>query len=172
MNDVWSVVLVFSIVVVYMMYMVVGDIKEVRRKAPYGKVFVRDFMEMIDDIETATTHSNKKYIEAFITSDFKFKVKVEKELPYTGLEFVTIPMYKSYAVYIDDEIVCRAHIIRQLSKDHTFLEFSSNRKMEEVIDIVKKAHKVAREYNHDIVTKLFNKYDSKSFYSGDSNGNK
>ena len=172
MNDVWYAVIVISVAVVFVLYMILGDIKECRRKAPYGKVFVRDFMEMIDDIETAIIHSNKEYIDTFINGNFKFKVKVKKELPYTGLEFVTIPMYKSYAVYIDDEIVCRAHIIRQLSKDHTFLEFSSNRKMDEVIDIVKKAYKVAREYNHERINNWFSKYDSKSFYSEISDGNK
>ena len=135
-------------------------------------------MEMLDDIETALTNSKEEYLEAFIGDNFqfnvkfRFNVKVEKETPYIGLEYETIPMYKSYAVYIDDEIVCRAHVIRQLSKDHTFLEFSSKRKSDEVIDIVKKADKVARELNHERVVKWFSKYDSKSFYSEVSDGNK
>lgn len=172
MNDIWFAVILISGVVAFCLYTVITDIKASRRQAPYGKVFIRDFMEMIDDIETALTDTRKEYLEAFVTGNFKFKVRVEKETPYIGLEYETIPMYKSYAVYIDDEIVCRAHVIRQLSKDHTFLEFSSKRKRDEVIDIVKKADKVARELNHERVVKWFSKYDSKSFYSEVSDGNK
>ena len=172
MNDKLFVIVVFSITAIFILSFIINDIKAFRRQAPYGKVFVRDFMEMLDDIETALTNSKEEYLEAFISGNFKFNVKVEKEISHIGLEYETIPMYKSYAVYIDDEIVCRAHVIRQLSKDHTFLEFSSKRKSDEVIDIVKKADKVARELNHERVVKWFSKYDSKSFYSEVSDGNK
>lgn len=172
MNDKLFAIVIFSITAVFILSFIINDIKAFRRQAPYGKVFVRDFMEMLDDIETALTNSKEEYLEAFVSGNFKFNVKVEKETPHIGLEYETIPMYKSYAVYIDDEIVCRAHVIRQLSKDHTFLEFSSKRKSDEVIDIVKKADKVARELNHERVVKWFGKYNSKSFYSGVSDGNK
>lgn len=172
MSDKLFAIVVFSILAVFILSFIINDIKAFRRQAPYGKVFIRDFMEMLDDIETALTNSKEEYIEAFVSGNFKFNVKVEKEIPHIGLEYETIPMYKSYAVYIDDEIVCRAHVIRQLSKDHTFLEFSSKRKRDEVIDIVKKADEVARELNHERVVKWFGKYDSKSFYSGASDGNK
>jgi Lhr-like helicase len=164
MNDKLFAIVVFSITSVFILSFIINDIKAFRRAAPYGKVFVRDFMEMLDDIETALTNSKEEYLEAFISGNFKFNVKVEKETPHIGLEYETIPMYKSYVVYIGDEVVCRAHVIRQLSKDHTFLEFSSKRKRDEVIDIVKKADKVARELNHESVVKWFSKYDSKSFY--------
>jgi hypothetical protein len=82
-------------------------------------------------------------------------------------------MYKSYAVYIDDELVCRVHVIHKDCKDKVFyVEFSSRRKRDEVIDIVKKAQKVANEYNHEHAVQWFSKYDSKSFYTEVSDGNK
>lgn len=167
MNDKLFAIIVFSIVGAFLVSYMIQDIRAARRAAPYGKVFVRDFMEMIDNIETALTNSKKDCLEAFVTGNFKFKVKVEKETPYIGLEYETIPMYKSYAVYINDEIVCRAHVITKYSKDYTFLEFSSKRKRDEVIDIIKKADNVAREYNHERITNWFSKYDNKSFYSED-----
>ena len=168
MNDIWCVVIIIAVVVVSFLYMAVTDIKSVRRQPPYGKVFVRDFMEMIQDIETALTNSKKEYLEAFISGNFKFKVKVEKEIIHIGLEYETIPMYHSHAIYIDDELVCRAHVIDHNCKKHNFIEFSSRRKRDEVIDIVKKAHKVANEYNHENITNWFSKYYSKSFYTEDT----
>jgi hypothetical protein len=172
MNDVWCVVIIMFITVVGMLYMAVRDIKAVRRQAPDGKIFIRDFMEMIDDIETALIDSKKDYLEAFVSGNFKFKVRVNKEFPYVGLEYETIPMYKSHAIYIDDELVCRVHIIHKYYKDKFFVEFSSRRKREEIIDIVKRAQKVANEYNHENITNWFSKYDSKSFYTEENGGNK
>ena len=172
MNDIWCAVIVVSSTVVFSLYMAITEIKASRRQAPDGKVFVRDFMEMIEDIETALTDSNKDYLEAFVSGNFKFKVRVNKEVPYVGLKYETIPMYKSHAIYIDDEIVCRVHVIDKDCKDNAFIEFSSRRKRDEVIDIVKKAHKVAKEYNHENITKWFSKYHSKSFYTEENGGNK
>lgn len=167
MNDIWCAVIIISVVVGFSLYMTITEIKASRRQAPDGKVFVKDFMEMIDDIETALTDSKKDYLEAFVSGNFKFKVRVNKEVPYTGLEYETIPMYKSHAIYIDDELVCRVHVIHPYYKDKVFIEFSSRRKIEEVIDIVKRAQKVANEYNHEHAVNWFSKYDSKSFYSED-----
>ena len=89
---------------------------------------------------------------------------MKKEVPYDGLEWETIPMYYGYGVYINDEIVCRVHIIDANCKKIHFIEFSSKRDRDEVIEIIKEAHKTAKEHNHDQWTKWFSKYDSKSFY--------
>lgn len=165
MNDVWCAIIIFSIAIVGMLYTIIRDIKAFRRRAPDGEVFVKDFIEMIGDIETALTNSKKDYLEAFISGNFKFKVRVNKEVPYAGLEYETIPMYRSHAIYIDDELVCRVHVIHKDSKDTAFVEFSSRRKRDEVIDIIKKAQKVANEYNHEHAVNWLSKYDSKSFYT-------
>lgn len=164
MSDFWYGVIIISVAVGFGLYMTITEIKASRRQAPDGAVFVRDFMGMVNDIETALTDSKKDYLEAFVSGNFKFKVRVNKEVPYVGLEYETIPMYKSHAIYIDDELVCRVHVIHKYYKDKTFVEFSSKRKRDEVIDIVKKAHKVAKEHNYENITKWFSKYDSKSFY--------
>ena len=167
MNDIWFTIILISVVVGCCLYITITEIRASRRQAPDGKVFVKDFMEMIYDIEDALIDSKKEYLEAFVSGNFKFKVRVNKEVPYVGLEYETIPMYKSHAIYIDDELVCRAHTIYKDCKNNTFIEFSSQRKRDEVIDIVKKVYKVAKEYNHESITRLFSKYDSKSFYSED-----
>lgn len=172
MNEIWFNVIFTSLVIASFLYMVIIDIKAARRQAPNGKIFIRDFMEMIDDIETALTDSKKEYLEVVVSGNFKFKVRVNKEVPYVGLEYETIPMYKSHVIYIDDELVCRAHVIDRNCKKHNFIEFSSRRKRDEVIDIVKKAQKVANEHNHEHVINWLSKYDSKSFYSEVSDGNK
>jgi len=167
MSDTWCIVMLIFITAIGMTCMITKDVKAWRRKAPDGKVFVRDFMQMIEDIETALTHSKKDNVEATISGNFKFKVRVSKEVPYVGLEFETIPMYKSHGVYINDELVCRAHIIRGYCKNNIFIEFSSKRKRDEVIDIIKRAQKVANEYIYENAVNWISKYDSKSFYSED-----
>lgn len=138
-------------------------VKEANRKAPYGKVFVKEFIDMVDDINTAIIHNSLPCI-AVNVHRHSFKVNIKSEVPYNGLQYETIPVYKSYAIYIDDEIVCRCHHIQHGYKDHHFIEFSSKREIDEVIEIIKEAYIEAKEHNHDYMRKLFSKFNSKSFY--------
>ena len=143
--------------------MSVKECREANRKAPYGKVFVKEFVEMVDDIHHAIYCCPLSCIDVSLHG-YKFRVNVKAEIPYEGLEHEITPVYKSFAIYIDDEVVCRVHKILHSYKDRYFIEFSSKRNRSEVIEIVKEAHKLSRQYNHEYVTKLYSKYNSKSFY--------
>ena len=165
MTDIIITIVIILLTIICFTAMIVKEVRQSNRQAPYGKVFVRDFMEMVDDIETAILDSKIEYISVVIGGLFEFKVRIDKETPYQGLEYETIPMYRSHAIYIDDELVCRAHVLDIHCKKRAFIEFSSKRKREEVIDILKSAHVVAKEYNRKNISKWFSKYDSKSFYN-------
>lgn len=143
--------------------MIVKEVKQSTRQVPYGKVFIKEFVAMVDDIRHALIYCRLSCIDVTVNK-YKFRVSVKDEVPYDGLEYEITPVYKSFAVYIDDEIVCRVHRICHCYKDHYFIEFSSKRERDEVIEIIKKAHIEAKEHNYGYVKKLFSKYNSKSFY--------
>ena len=54
-------------------------------------------------------------------------------------------MYMCYDIYINGEIVCREHIIKELSKNKIWFEFSSKRERDEIISIIKSANEPAQE---------------------------
>lgn len=143
--------------------MIVKEVRQFNRQVPDGKVFVKEFVNMVDDIMHALSHCTLSCIDASVNKH-RFRVSVKEEVPYDGLEYEITPVYKSFAIYIDDEIVCRVHKIRYRYKDHHFIEFSSKRDRDEVIEIIKEAHIEAKEHNYEYVSKLFSKFNSKSFY--------
>ena len=151
--------------------MTVTEYRKANRTAPYGKVFVKEFVDMVDDIKYALVHNSLSCITTPVNR-YSFRVSVKEEVPYDGLEYEITPVYKSYAIYVDDEIVCRVHKIRHCYTDHHFIEFSSKRERDEVIEIVKSVYTVAKDINYESMRKFISKSNSKSFYSEVSDGNK
>ena len=166
--DKWCMVIFTIVMVVVYVIALIKDIKAARRSAPYGKVFKKDFAEIIDRIYRAQKISKNEYISAFV-NNVMFKVVVDEYKPM-GLEYSTIPMYMCYDIYINGEIVCREHIIKELSKNKVWFEFSSKRERDEIISIIKSANEHAKEIleknNKDLYKRLG--LVSKSFfeYSG------
>lgn len=133
------------------------------RSVPYGKGFIKKFNEKLYRISQACTRSHSGFI--LVSAHNKnFKVAVKEDVVPAGLEYSTIPMYTSNSVYIDDEVVCRVHHISHFGKDKVFLEFSSERKYLEVIEIVDIASQVAKSLNAEYIHSALTK-DSKSFYA-------
>ena len=162
--DKWCMVIFTIIMVVVYIIALIKDIKRARRSAPYGKVFKKEFAEIIDSIYRAQKISKNEYISAFV-NNVMFKVKVDEYKPM-GLEYSTIPMYMCYDIYINGEIVCREHIIKELSKNKIWFEFSSKRERDEIITIVKEAQKPAKEILEKSNKELYKKLGltSKSFF--------
>ena len=152
-------------VIPIMIWCIVENIRDSRRQAPYGKVFKRDFLEAVDDIVRAMRHNKLEYITAFVSGNYQFKVKAIEEENREGLDYPSLQIYRSHAIYINDELVCRVHLFGRWSNQDIFVEFSSKRNMDEVIDIVNKAHTQAKQYIKEEVSEWFGKSDSKSFYS-------
>ena len=132
--------------------------------APYGKVFKKEFAETIVGIHRAQEISKNEHITAFVNY-VMFIVRVDEYKPL-GLEFSTIPMYRCYDIYINDELVCKEHIIKEWSKDKIWFEFSSQRKIDEIITLVKEADKhteeILRKNNKELYERLG--LVSKSFF--------
>ena len=139
---------------------VVRDVKVMRRQAPDGKVFKKEFADIVDDIYTAQDIGKFKFLYSF-QNNITFKVRVEKNTP-DGLEYKSIPVYKSYDIYINDELVCINHIFKE---QHHF-EFSGRRERDEVITLVKEAHKHAKEILQKSNKEMYERLGlvSKSFF--------
>lgn len=164
------VMLIFTIamVVVYIIALI-KDIKRTRRQPPYGKIFKKEFAEIINNIYRAQKISNKEFISAFV-NNVMFKVEVDEYKPM-GLEYSTIPKYMCYDIYINGEIVCREHIIKELSKDKIWFEFSSKRERDEIIAIINSADEHAKEILQKSNKEMYEKLGlaSKSFFEHSSN---
>jgi hypothetical protein len=78
-------------------------------------------------------------------------------------------MYRCYDIYINGEIVCREHIIKEWNKDKIWFEFSSKRERDEIITLVKEAHIPAKEILHKSNKELYERLGlvSKSFFTED-----
>lgn len=158
-------VAIFGIVcIICWIISIIVEIKRARRSAPYGKVFKKEFAEIIDDIFRAQKISDQTYIPAF-ANNMLFKIEVDEYKP-SGLEYPTIPMYRCYDIYINGEIVCREHIIKEWSKDKIWFEFSSKRERNEIITLVKAAYEPAKEIIHKNNKELYERLGlvSKSFF--------
>jgi hypothetical protein len=118
------------------------------RKFPTGKVAIRNFYENVDCIQRTLTFFKGENI-SFHTKDADFTVSVA-ESNHKGLEYESIPMYFSKAVYINDECVAIIHIInKSYNKKIKYLELSSKRKAEEIEELVAAAGKIAKEILND-----------------------
>lgn len=144
---------------------IIKDVKTTRRTAPYGKVFKKEFAEIIDDIFRAQKISDQTYIPA-CANNILFKIEVDEYKP-SGLEYSTIPMYRCYDIHINGEIVCREHIIKERSKDKIWFEFSSKRERDEIITLVNAAYEPAKEILHKNNKELYERLGlvSKSFFT-------
>jgi hypothetical protein len=163
--DKWCVAIFGIIFSVGWIISIIADIKRVRRSAPYGKVFKKEFSEIIYDISKAQKISNQTHIPTF-ANNMLFKIAVYEYKPL-GLEYSTIPMYRCYDIYINGEIVCREHIIRENCKDKIWFEFSSKRDRDEIITLVKSAYEhteeILRKNNEELYERLG--LVSKSFFT-------
>lgn len=165
--DKWCMVIFTIIMVVVYIIALIKDIKRARRSAPYGKVFKKEFAEIIDNICRAQQISKNEYMTVFV-NDVMFKVEVDEYKPM-GLEYSTIPMYRCYDIYINGEIVCREHIIKEWSKDKIWFEFSSKRERDEIITLVKSAYEPAKEILQKHNKEMYKRLGlvSKSFFTED-----
>ena len=163
--DKWCVAIFSIVCIICWIILITREVKAARRSAPYGKVFKKEFAEIIETIFRAQKISNQTHISVF-TNNMLFKIEVDEYKP-SGLEYSTIPMYKCYDIYINGEIVCREHIIKERSKDKIWFEFSSKRKRDEIITLVKAVNELAKEILHKNNQELYERLGlvSKSFFN-------
>lgn len=169
--DKWCVAIFGITCILCWIIATIKSVRESNRMAPYGKVFKKEFAEIIDNIYRAQLYSKNEHMPVF-TNGMKFDIRVA-EYKQVGLEYSSIPMYKCFDIYINEELVCREHILRELSKDKVWFEFSSQRKRDEIINIIKEADEPAKEFLKKNNKELYKKLGlvSKSFFEYSFNNN-
>ena len=165
MTDKWCVAIFGIVCIICWVITTIKEVKYARRSAPYGKVFKKEFAEIIDNIYRAQKISKNKHMTAFV-NNVMFRVEVDEYKP-SGLEYSTIPMYMCYDIYINGEIVCREHIIKELSKNKIWFEFSSKREKDEIISIIQSANEPAKEILQKSNKEIYERLGlaSKSFFT-------
>ena len=155
-----TVMLCFIMLIFYIIY-IVKEVKETNRRAPYGKVFKKEFADIVNDIYRAQDIGKFKFLYSF-QNNINFKVRVEKNTP-VGLEYKSIPVYWNYDIYINDELVCKDHIFKE---QHHF-EFSARRERDEIITLIKESHKHAKEVLQKSNKEMYERLGlvSKSFFA-------
>lgn len=150
------------IVSLFFVLITIKEVKEHRRLAPNGKVFVKEFVNKIEVIESATKHRGKS--STVEKDNFKFEVSIKADEKLKGLEYETIPVHTSKCVYINDEPICRVHYIHAHTKDKYYLDFTCKRNLNEILDIIESSYKVCKAIE-DARWKNILDPSNKSFYT-------
>ena len=129
----------------------IKEIKEFRNSVPNGKAFVKKFYNKVISINIAQQVLELPNI-------------VSQEMVPEGLEYKTIPKYKSFCIYIEDEAVCRVHILEVNYKNKICFDFSSKRPRCEIIEIIDEAYLIAEKELKEFNKKYYN-INKNSFYS-------
>lgn len=155
----------FVLIVICVFYttVTIAEIRKYRRQAPNGKVFTRKFSDLIYAICRVSEYDKSKSSLETVVNNKTFKVQVLTELMCKSLKYDTIPAYKSYLIYINDELVCREHILSLNYKEKVYFEFSSKRELDEIVEIITSAATVAEKINTAHFKKLLNS-DKQSFF--------
>lgn len=140
----------------------IKEVKEHRRLAPNGKAFIREFVNKVNVIESATKHLDKP--STVEKDNFKFEVTVKKDDCLKGLKYETIPVHTSKCVYINNEPVCRIHRIDASTKAKYYLDFTCKRHLNEIIDIIESSYKACKSYEDSRWKNLLDP-SNKSFYT-------
>lgn len=160
----WFVIIFGIVCLICWTVGIIKSVKEANRSAPYGKVFKKEFAEIIDNIYRAQQIYKNEHIIAFV-NNIMFKVKVDEYKP-VGVEYYTIPMYRCYDIYINGELVCREHIIKEWDKNKIWFEFSSKRERDEIIAIINSANEHTKEILQKSNKEMYERLGlvSKSFF--------
>lgn len=151
-------------VLVLMTILKVKDVKKYRRTPPDGKVFIKTFYDTITDIYLGQTRVKTEYFTSTVNG-ITFNVNVKKDETPAGLKYETIPLHKSYCAYINNEAVCRVHILQVNCKDKIYLDFSAKRKCTEIVEIIEGALPAAKAANKQYYKDTGFYSDKTSFYS-------
>ena len=158
----------FSITLILLIIYIILFIKQtkrIRNSPPNGKTFIKKFYKIINDIYGAQDIDKCDYINAKIDDKFNFRVNIVRDNTLGPLENINIKVYESFSIYINDEIVCREHILNVLNgKAGIYFEFTRDRDQQEVVDIIKAAHISAIKIINEGIKKYINP-SKNSFYS-------
>lgn len=129
---------------------------------PSGRIYGRRLNKKIEIISEAYQHNNKL---EFNYKNKSFNIRVEKAKVPNGLQYGTIPVYTCKDVYINDELICKIHKLERLFTKTYVAEFSDSRNEFEIAELIRVAHKKAKQINKAYWDAWFKAQStSKSFY--------
>lgn len=94
---------------------------------------------------------------------FQFSVRVEDKDDYEGIRYISSP-YNTTDIYINDELVCRIHKLENLWVTYRTLEYTKERSMTEVNDIIVKAYKLSKKRENEYYNNKVAKENLNTFY--------
>ena len=94
---------------------------------------------------------------------FQFSVRVEDKDDYKGIRYISSP-YKTTDIYINDELVCRIHKLENLFVTYRTLEYTKERSMTEVDDIIVKAYKLSKKRENEYYKNKVAEENLNTFY--------
>ena len=128
-----------------------------------GQGFGRHIYKKVCEIENATSQSNEDSLK-FINKNKQFTIQIKKEAA-PGLRYETIPAYFCKNIYINDELVCKIHVLDGLFRKKYSTEFSSKREETEILGLLNIAYKYAKRLNRESWQEFLDKQSNlKSFY--------
>ena len=159
----WLYVLPYIIITIIYIVCISRSIIKYKNSAPHGTTFTKKFLAKLVNIDRALYWAEVPSFSTWVNGQ-NFNVTVRKDETPKGLEYESISAYKSYCAYIDNEAVCRVHILHVNCKDTIYLEFSSKRKYDEIIEIINNVYTQAENILTEHDKKWFNT-DRRSFYN-------
>lgn len=93
---------------------------------------------------------------------FQFGVRTEDEKHNENIQGYS--PYSVTNIYINDELVCKIHKLKDVFKSYRFIEYTQDRKAGEVRDIILKAYKASKKKEYEHYDNNIKEKDSKTFY--------
>ena len=116
-------------------------------------------------IASAISYSKKDCLEITSMGE-KFFVRVADEKVAPGIKYTTIPVYTCKNVYINDELVCKVHVLTGLFQKSYCTEYSHQREETEIDHLIKCAHKTAKQIDKDYWKDWLKRQENKkTFYN-------
>lgn len=98
----------------------------------------------------------------FENKGFQFGVRIEDKKHSENIQGYT--PYSTVNVYINDELVCKIHKLENAFTTYRMIEYTKDRKAEEVRDVILKAYKASKKMENEYYNRKIDENDSKTFY--------
>lgn len=134
-----------------------------------GRIFSKKFYKRIKTIESGIACTKTKNI-SITNKNKQFSIVVKDAEVSPGIKYSTIPVYTCKDVFINDELVCKAHRIDRMFGSSFAIEVSCGRAESEIIELLTLAYKEAKRLDKEHWKETMNKLNpDKSFYTEDDN---
>lgn len=93
---------------------------------------------------------------------FQFWVRIDDDNDYDHIQGYS--PYCTTNIYINDELVCKVHKLNDVFKTYRFIEYTKDRKEEEIMDIILGAYKASKKKENLYYDSKAEERNSTTFY--------